>query len=850
MNSSGNPSFGRGAEVMVNHTSKTLTPPVRPESTVPILGMLDPGDESDSDDTLIEDRARKSRPEGIHPGEPQGESVAVAAEDPCGDAQAVSRAEPLVTSQEEDKDEEPPQEVDSHGQGPELHADIAARIDARIDEILATFAHLSITDDKAKGEDVRVPLPKATVTEAEAMRVPSSKVTMEVKSTVRPSPEVTMVDLEPATVPSREVTMAEPEPATCPSQEVTVVESWSSAGATEAHDEEMPEAMDTDEDIDGLKGLDAEGDVEMEDRQLNEEAFVCFLGERFQNGTLDPNALFPWRSGQARFVPDWQRHDELRLGVYRGRTWPLKPEQMVDPQVRELYWFFAKHQDLLELWTRELIVKHDVGWQEDFAGTDAALLLRTAGWVPKSALLNSQALACIHAARDEPPSDGKRDFFRRVVEQYPSMWTAIEFDPEAGDPRYQTILEDKEKGPFGTHDYRKGGTPSKTATPAKREDPSIGAFGDLYARDVAQKQKEREEHQQQDVSRTRSISHAAVGRQPSSAAALTVIDANASAVPPVPPSAHKEPIEVILYGYQSEHQYAAIKAYELISQGMVCEDYPREPDVQYMKYRSTPSDSRSRSLTLEERKKANVCAGGNCWIKVTFDSAEAAWKAIHFGSPLVIYDHWVFAEYYRRCGPARDRPIPVLHEYDGKPLTDAARLAKRRALSLESTFSQSSTKAVEEVTRSSSTLPRSFISHDDSRASDSPPTASSSTVSSATTTGFDVSATNTGMGSFRGSNISASPQLPPNARCTLIPEARRAVLIPAEMALLPQRSFTQRLTGVLPFADFWTGNLIGDYVPRLDNGDFDYNGASIYWRVCWWIDRIFRTDVCGLKDDE
>ena len=50
----------------------------------------------------------------------------------------------------------------------------------------------------------------------------------------------------------------------------------------------------------------------------------------------------------------------------------------------------------------------------------------------------------------------------------------------------------------------------------------------------------------------------------------------------------------------------------------------------------------------------------------------------------------------------------------------------------------------------------------------------------------------------------------------------------------------------------WLGasELIGTTVPRKEDGSFDYDKASVYWRLWKWVDSWFGSDFCGLKGDE
>ena len=74
--------------------------------------------------------------------------------------------------------------------------------------------------------------------------------------------------------------------------------------------------------------------------------------------------------------------------------------------------------------------------------------------------------------------------------------------------------------------------------------------------------------------------------------------------------------------------------------------------------------------------------------------------------------------------------------------------------------------------------------------------------------------------------------------------AQLAKVLPAEQALMPKQP-KQSWSA-------WLGasELIGTTVPRREDGKFDWERASLYWRVFWWLDGLFGTDFCGIKGDE
>lgn len=389
----------------------------------------------------------------------------------------------------------------------------------------------------------------------------------------------------------------------------------------------------------------------------------------------------------------------------------------------------------------------------------------------------------------------------------------------------------QETGSFGKSTRR---SRSKTGTPAKREDPTIVAADAIftnYLAGFASKAPEAPQRKASSSSQTNLLSQ-------STLAALPSIDGNAG---PATRYVYKEPTEVILRGFKTNQQYAALKQYETIA-GMICEDYARDPPLEQRRYKSDlrdPATLRRRALTIEEKSKALRFAGGEHWIKVTFESAEAAETAI-YSSPQTILGHLVYAEAYRGVPPQTDRAEPA----EGHQLTQqrqsprkTARFGTTQSLGTASGFTQRP-----EQHRPSNTLPRSHatpaLKHVDRNdtTSLSPPGSFVSTETLDTHT----------LSSATADSGTVIPDTPPKAAtqdsafCKRIPTARRLKLKPAEEALLPQTTFLQRTTSKIPGASLWSGEIIGSQVPRTeDTGEFDYPHASCWWKVMYWLDRAF-----------
>ncbi|CAI4211074.1 unnamed protein product [Parascedosporium putredinis] len=289
----------------------------------------------------------------------------------------------------------------------------------------------------------------------------------------------------------------------------------------------------------------------------------------------------------------------------------------------------------------------------------------------------------------------------------------------------------------------------------------------------------------------------------------------------------KEPTEIILRGYRnSDQQYAALNHYEQLA-GRICEDYPRQPPLDRTRYKSElrdPAFLRQKPLTPEERAKVNMAAGGEHWVKVTFESADAAEAAL-YASPQSILGHIVHAEAYHGHPPQRDEAVPDLESLDDHPRAKSVPGAARQGPGRERHDKRAASVVADPFAEPFSN-PFADTASPDSRVSSY--TLDSNTLSSATVT------------DSRFSHSTAMADRPADSVfCRKIPTARRATLLPAEQALLPQQSFTQRIVNAIPFLKWFSGSMIGNEVPRTELGDFDWNRASLYWKFIWWLDATF-----------
>lgn len=296
------------------------------------------------------------------------------------------------------------------------------------------------------------------------------------------------------------------------------------------------------------------------------------------------------------------------------------------------------------------------------------------------------------------------------------------------------------------------------------------------------------------------------------------------------------PVEVILRGYRSStQQYAAISRYESLA-GTILEDYPREPPATQRRYKSElrdPAFTRRRTLTTDERALVNRADGGEHWVKITFGSSEAGETAI-FASPQRILGHLVYAEPYRGIPPAKDEACPDVDNV----VPDLSR--------------SQSMPAPTPGRKSFSGMPTSF----NSRLLDlSPPHSQTSSLTMDTGTISQSTATVT-----EPMPQSTTTSMEPieirdedSVFCRRIPTARRATLLPAEQALLPQQTVMQRLVNAIPFVKWFGGSMIGNEVPRTETGEFDWTRASLYWKLIWWLDAtfgLFSGDVLNADKDD
>ncbi|KAI9709964.1 MAG: hypothetical protein M1820_003042 [Bogoriella megaspora] len=336
----------------------------------------------------------------------------------------------------------------------------------------------------------------------------------------------------------------------------------------------------------------------------------------------------------------------------------------------------------------------------------------------------------------------------------------------------------------------------------------------------------------------------------------------------------KEPAEVMIYGFGSDSQWAALAFYERASRGAIYEDYDRQPpNPKYPRHFSNAENFASASLgklSGDALRRKNTYIGGDHWIKVTFDCAESADNAIRF-SPHNVCGYLVHAERYRGVGPNVDAPIfPNYAENTYSSTASPPTSQSTQTLSGGSPDSSSTATITGDanttpVRRSDSNsirrrhpLAQTTNADDQQQQQQQQSTPSRPRIEPVT---FDLNTT------APRTPAAAAPQTPGIRYSTKVPGARLVTLAPASSALLPTPPAWKVFLASLPFlgalfslllgvqADGeptpeggW--DMIGNGVPRMANGEMDWERTGVYWRVMWWVDRITGGDVCGLREED
>ncbi|KAL8908556.1 MAG: hypothetical protein Q9207_000766 [Kuettlingeria erythrocarpa] len=401
-----------------------------------------------------------------------------------------------------------------------------------------------------------------------------------------------------------------------------------------------------------------------------------------------------------------------------------------------------------------------------------------------------------------------------------------------------------ETGPFGKSGPRKGSRrTTRTATPAKKE----SSIADGYSRGL-----------EEDKRRAALYGESREG----------IVSSTPSQQDSATAANNKEPVQVMLYGFPETAQWAAINWYEKVSEGMICEDYDRHPPPEARRIPTvygSPGIARRRVLTPLEKKLSMSYKGGKAWIRVTFDSAEAAGRACASG-PHLVQGHWVHAErYVHGVVPNNDEPIPCTPDDREPGLTTPSHPSHVPSHWTTQSLGPAFTRNVQaRQSQATATLPRSYASNATTNAgslqvplagSESPSTASSATATATAptaATGQDGIILHRRVSEAQGQSDLATTRSTVQGNAQYMrhfPDVLRTALRPASEAFLPQPTLSQKAVKYLEDLGLIPGDVIGHAVPRTESGEFDWPNANLYWRFFFWMDTTFGTDVCGLRED-
>lgn len=425
-------------------------------------------------------------------------------------------------------------------------------------------------------------------------------------------------------------------------------------------------------------------------------------------------------------------------------------------------------------------------------------------------------------------------------------------DSDSSSSSSRNARQPEESGPFGRNrSTRATGSRASRArtgtTPVKQKESSaVAEFGKLFTQE-----------QEREAERTKSSLNTTSADVPRAAEPDTV------------------PTECVLYGYAGKtSEWKVLSKFEkIVSPGIICEDYSREDPNLFLSSNSPLAFSRSsivvrENLSREAIKKSRVYMGGQHWIKITFDSYQAAERAIHY-SPVEIDGYLVHCEMWTGKGPAADVALPVGPDgQDSANLIrpDTSRKARTLGSSQSANILSGSQSALAGFERAYQTLPKSQtlpdLQYRQPGVSDDFST-TSTTASSATATAFSPppqSPTST-------SNVRSrsAPQLPSQVKDVTFQseymthiKVKKAVLRPISEALPPQPSFGERVLRSIPIVSWFVGGskgktgasdgIIGEGPLLKENGAWDpANGW--YWSFWHGVDGWLGTDFCGMKDD-
>lgn len=335
-------------------------------------------------------------------------------------------------------------------------------------------------------------------------------------------------------------------------------------------------------------------------------------------------------------------------------------------------------------------------------------------------------------------------------------------------------------------------------------------------------------------------------------------DTSARAATPEP-----EPTECLVYGYAGKaSEWKVLARLEKVAAPcVIIEDYPREDPTLFL-YSNSPlafstsgPKPRQKLLSPTAVAKSQTYRGGAHWIKITFDSYEAAERACYYG-PLNIDGFAVHCELWQGKPPSSDMAIPF------DTLDDNKTLSTRQARTWGSAEGKKSALVGFEQALQNSTLPRNYMVPDaqylqpPTNAKDFATQNDSETASSATATSPPPSEME--LRSRSMSNQPTRPKQNHSQYMTHIPSVRKAVLRPAAQALPPQQSNTEKLIMTIPLLPWFLGiNTSGQAQQNIrpagpilkEDGTWDDTANGWYWRLWHTVDRWLGTDYCGLKED-
>ncbi|KIW17375.1 hypothetical protein PV08_04569 [Exophiala spinifera] len=450
----------------------------------------------------------------------------------------------------------------------------------------------------------------------------------------------------------------------------------------------------------------------------------------------------------------------------------------------------------------------------------------------------------------------------------------------------RNVRQPEESGPFGRNrSLRTTGSRTPRArtgtTPVRqKENTAVAEFGRLFAREQAKEEE-----------RTKTTA-GGTGTGTTGSTVDTTRIGEPEAVP----------TECLLYGYAGKRsEWKVLSKFEsVVSPGYIVEDYPREDTTLFLSSNSpmgrlgSPSVvARRENLSREAIRKSRIYSGGAHWIKVTFDSYQAAERAC-FYSPLEIDGYMVHCEMWQGKGPGADVALPrgpAGQEHVGAGLLATGEGAGLNQGGRARTFSAATGRdsALAGFERAMQTLPRGHTVQDTQYGQPEDESASSTTASSATATAVDhhdhqlepLLSPTIGSSSTSSLRSRSVPNLasqditshqPGRSEYMTHIKVKKAVLRPISEALPPQPSFAERAIRGIPVVGSLVGGgagggggvaannkqvglhptagtLLGVEGPLIrEDGSWDpANGW--YWSFWRRIDDCFGTDMCGIKDD-